>query len=141
MHYFTRLKREPQLADQFTAWKPQMGFLVLLPSRIPPTHGDTKIVLPETHTLKSNSGICIKAHSTTDADLFIGEECFFPTHAEYQIVDTDSGFLLYVVEANKILMSRIPPLDVVEFSRRKRGDSDFMPPTLTTDHTPERHVH
>jgi hypothetical protein len=116
--------------NKFTVWEPQAGWLVMLPARIPPVQGG--IILPETHTKKANSGITVKAGSVIDRELFEDKECFFPSHSEYQIVDTDTGYLLYVVESKNIILTRTPHPDVERFSREKPSD-DFKPETIESN--------
>lgn len=113
----------------FTNWEPRPGFLILLPSRTAPKKGD--LILPDSHTKKSNSGVCIKAGHDVDKEIFINQECFFPTHSEFQINDSDTGFLIYVVDASKIILIRTPPPDVMRFSREKHEGLTFD--TVTHD--------
>jgi co-chaperonin GroES (HSP10) len=103
-------------ATNITSWRPEPGWLLLLPSRLAGRKGN--IYLPESYTKKNNSGICI-AVGSKDLDRFIDRECFFPTHQEYIIDDTDTGYRIYVLEANKVLMTREPPPEIAAFSREK----------------------
>lgn len=112
---------------KYTTWEARPGWLVLLPSRTAPNKGG--IILPESATKKSSSGICIDAGMRIDQETFIGKECFFAQHAEYQVQDSDTGWLLYIVEANHIIMMRTPPPDVARFSREKQRDG-FQPETI-----------
>jgi co-chaperonin GroES (HSP10) len=112
---------------KYTSWEARPGFLILLPSRTAPTKQG--IILPESATKKSSSGICIDAGSKPDLEIFLKKECFFAQHSEYQIQDSDSGWLLYIVEANHIIMMRTPPPEVETFSRRKEPDS-FQPEAI-----------
>lgn len=118
----------------FTNWKPRPGWLILLPSRTSPKQGD--IVLPDSLTKKSNSGICVKAAMSIDEEIFLDKECFFPTHSEFQIQDSDTGFLIYVVEASKIILIRTPPFDVARFSREKGTGLTFE--TITHDQSKQQ---
>lgn len=111
----------------FTNWEARPGWLILLPSRTPPKRG--QLFIPETATKKSNSGICIKAGYPVDEEVFLNKECFFPTHSEYQVNDTDTGFLIYIVQAEKIILIRTPPPDIAKFSREKAEGVTFQ--TLT----------
>lgn len=111
----------------FTQWEARPGWLILLPSRTPPKRGD--LFIPETATKKSNAGICIKAGYPVDEEIFLNKECFFPTHSEYQVNDTDTGFLIYILEAVKIILIRTPPADIAKFSREKAEGVTFQ--TLT----------
>ena len=118
--------------NEYTEWQPTQGQLILLPSRLPSTRGT--LVLPESYTKKNNSGIVIKVGSTQDQPL-IGLECHFPSHSEFQVIDSDTGYLLYIIPTTAVLMTRIPPHDVNRVSREKGRDySDFLStPTLTHD--------
>jgi hypothetical protein len=113
--------------NQFTNWEARPGWLILLPSRTPPKRG--ALFIPETATKKSNSGICIKAGYPVDEEVFQNKECFFPTHSEYQVNDSDTGFLIYIVPAEKIILIRTPPPDIAKFSREKAEGVTFQ--TLT----------
>ena len=101
----------------FTTWQPAPGWLVLLPSRLPDKVGE--LILPESYTKKNNSGICIGAGYDTDYDVFGGKECFFPAHSEYQIIDSDTSYLLYIVAADIIILTRVPPEEIACVSRKK----------------------
>jgi hypothetical protein len=117
----------------FTKWEPRPNWLILLPSRTAPKQGD--IVLPDSITKKSNSGICIKAGLHIDREIFEDKECFFPTHSEFQIKDSDTGFHIYVVEASKVILVRTPPPEVMRFSREKGEGLTFE--TITHDQRKE----
>lgn len=117
----------------FTSWEPRPNWLILLPSRTSPKQGD--IVLPDSITKKSNSGICIKANTQIDRELFLNKECFFPTHSEYPIKDSDTGYLIYVIEVDKIILIRTPPPEVMRFSREKGEGLTFD--TITHDQRKE----
>lgn len=82
------------------------GWLMLTPVKLP-DKTEAGIVLPETYTVKSTSGICFKVGHDMDRD-FIGKEVFFPKHEEYQIIDSDTSELFYVVPSNKIILARTP---------------------------------
>lgn len=113
--------------NSFVKWEPRPGFLVLLPSRISNTVGEgaAKIFLPDSHTQKTNEGICIKAATKTDQEIFLGKECFFALHNEYKIEDSDTGYLVFVIDADKILMTREPPKDVLRHSIQKKEGMSF----------------
>jgi hypothetical protein len=111
---------------KFTQWEARPGFLILLPSRTSPITSES-IVLPETATKKENEGICIKAGMDIDWEVFGGKECLFPNHAEFRVKDTDTGYELYIVAADKVIMFRQPPPEVFKFSREKgSGMPAFM---------------
>ena len=118
-----RNAQQPETQDQvmveITSWKAEPGWLILLPSRLSDKIGE--IILPESFTKKRNSGICVQAN-VIPANNYLDKECFFPSHCEYQIIDTDSGFLLYIVEANKVILTRDPPAEVLAASRERPGD-------------------
>jgi len=80
---------------------------MLTPTKLP-EKTESGIFLPESFTTKSTSGLCIKAGTDVDREVFIGKEVFFPKHDEYQIVDSDNGELYYVVDANHVIMMRTP---------------------------------
>jgi co-chaperonin GroES (HSP10) len=115
---------QPTIADLFCRWDPRPGFLVLLPSRSAPKT-NSGLFIPESETKKNNSGICIKAFTIIDKDIFVGKECFFANHSEYRVEDTDTGYLLYIISADLILMTRTPPEDVARFSREKGNGLTF----------------
>lgn len=112
----------------YTSWEARPGWLILLPSRTAP-QTDSGLVLPESSTKKSSSGICIDAGIKLDSEIFLGKECFFAQHAEYQVHDSDTDWLLYIVEANHIILVRTPPPEVARFSGVKGWDS-FQPPVI-----------
>jgi hypothetical protein len=92
--------------NSMTDWEPMAGWLMLIPVKLPDkTEGG--IVLPETYTIKSTSGICFKAGHDMDKDL-IGQEVFFPRHEEYQIIDSDTDKLFYIVPLDKVILHRQP---------------------------------
>lgn len=104
----------------FTSWEPQPGWLFLLPSRLPEkTEGG--IYRPESVTKKNNSGVCfIHGHIMGEKeDFYVGKECLFPQHTEYQVHDSDTGYDFYVLPADKVIMIRTPPPEILEFSRKK----------------------
>jgi hypothetical protein len=115
----------------FTSWEPRPGWLILLPSREASQRNG--LYIPESSTKKPNSGICIMAFDKTDEELFLNKECLFPTHSEYAVSDTDTGWLLYIIEANKVILTRQPPNDIARFSREKGEGMSFA--TLTHDKT------
>jgi hypothetical protein len=101
-----------------TAWEPDTGWLLLLPSRLPDRQGD--IILPETFTKKQNSGICF---APTQDNPYINKECLFPQHQEYQVIDTETGWLFYVLQIAHVIMTRIPPQHILDASWEKIVDS------------------
>jgi hypothetical protein len=109
---------ESNRAAKITSWKPEPGWLLLLPSRLPDKQGG--IILPESFTKKNNTGICF---APEEDNPYLGKECLFPSHQEYQIVDTDTQRLIYIVEENKILMSRTPPSEIIAASWSEGVDS------------------
>jgi hypothetical protein len=87
-----------------TDWKPMNGWLMLMPVKLPDkTEGG--VILPESYTLKSTSGICFKAGHELDQDM-IGQEVFFPKHEEYQIIDSETDELFYVVPRERVILHR-----------------------------------
>jgi co-chaperonin GroES (HSP10) len=114
----------------FTNWDARPGWLILLPSRTAPKSAGG-IIIPDSETKKTNSGICIKGGTKLDEELFINKECFFAAHTEYVIKDSETGWELYIIDANKILMVRTPPSDVARFSREKGEGLTFH--TVTHD--------
>jgi hypothetical protein len=112
--------------QRFTKWEARPGFLILLPSRTSPITSES-IYLPETATKKENEGICIKAGMLIDWEVFGGRECLFPNHTEFRVKDTETGYELYIVAADKIIMFRNPPAEVLKFSK-ERGSG--MPPLM-----------
>jgi hypothetical protein len=114
-----RLRGTRDLTLDVTSWKAEPGWLILLPSRLSDRIGE--IILPESYTKKRNSGICIQENVVPKT--YLDKECFFPTHSEYQIIDTDTGYMLYIVEANKVILTRDPPEDVLAASRERPGDN------------------
>lgn len=108
----------------YTSWQPHQGWLFLLPSRIPEKKGD--IILPESFTKKANSGICFAAKVNFGEEAeYLNKECIFPEHTEYRVTDSDTGYELYIVPADKVIMTRIPPLEILAISKEKGRDSGF----------------
>jgi co-chaperonin GroES (HSP10) len=89
-----------------TDWQPTAGWLMLLPTKLP-EKTEAGIVLPDTFTSKNTSGIVFAAGHEMDQDL-IDKEVFFPRHEEYQIVDSDTNRIFYVVPSNKVILTRVP---------------------------------
>jgi len=109
-------------ADRYTSWRPETGWLFLLPSRIASKKGD--IILPESYTKKSNSGICFRANVQFGQETeYLDRECLFPNHIEYRVDDSDTGYEFYVVPADKVIMTRIPPPEILAVSRDKGPDA------------------
>lgn len=121
---------QPQIATlqptDFTSWQPEPGWLFLLPSR---SSGITEgnILLPESAIKKSNSGICfLQGHIAGEKpDQYLDKECLFPQHTEYKVIDTDTGYEIYILPADKVIMTRIPPLEIAMFSRAKAKGLSF----------------
>jgi hypothetical protein len=109
--------------NQFTVWNPLNGFLVLLPSRVSAQKGS--IILPESQTKKSNQGICIKC-AECDSPFFLGKECFFAAHTEYGIEDSETGYTIFVIQSDKILMVREPSEEVAKHSIKKVTGLSFQ---------------
>jgi hypothetical protein len=111
-----------QISDYnvFTTWEPEPNYAVMLPSRLPDRHGT--LVLPESYTKKTNSGICISVGLDIHEDL-LNMELFFPTHAEYQVNDSDTGALLYIVQVAQVILKRKPPQNIWRVSREKALDN------------------
>jgi len=109
-------------AKQYTNWKPQIGWLFLLPTRTPDKQG--QIILPESHTKKSNQGICFDASVPFGQESdFLDKECLFPDHIEYRVEDTETGFEIYIVPAEKVIMTRTPTPETLAISRAKGPDA------------------
>lgn len=114
----------------FTTWEPHQGWTFLLPSHLPNKTG--VIHLPDSFTKKNNAGICFKAKAPFGQDDdYLGLECLFPEHAQYNVTDTETKYDLYIVPSDKIIMTRIPPDDILTLSmehpisRGERKDSGF----------------
>lgn len=108
-------------SETFTTWKPESGFLFLLPTRLPAKKGS--IILPESYTLKNDSGICFLTNAKFGDESHLDKECIFPAHTEYRVLDSDTGYLIYVVPSDKIIMMRIPPPEILAVSREKGSDA------------------
>ena len=87
-----------------TDWEPMAGWLMLIPVKLP-NKTEAGIVLPEEFVTKSTSGICFKAGHDLDKDL-VGMEIFFPKHEEYQVIDSDTGEMYYIVPRDRVIMKR-----------------------------------
>jgi co-chaperonin GroES (HSP10) len=114
---------------KFTTWSPQPNWLILLPSRVS-NKLESGIVLPDDYAKKGDQGICILVGSDMDSEFFLGKECFFSKHTQYEIKDSDTGYLFYVIETNKIIMVRQPTQEVLTHSR-KIQTSGFTMETIT----------
>lgn len=112
-----------QPSKTFTEWQPEPGFLFLLPSRTSSKHNG--LILPESVTKKQDSGICFAQGylAGQPANQFIGKECLFPQHTQYTIQDSETGYEIFVLPADKVIMVRIPPPDVFRFSQKKPADA------------------
>lgn len=108
-----------------THWEPEPGWLLLMPSRLPDKQGD--IILPESYTKKNNSGICF---APINDNPYLGKECLFVQHQEYQVLDSDTGKLFYILEQNKVILTRDPPLDIDRASWGE-GQDGFQAATIT----------
>lgn len=110
-------------------WEPELGYVILLPSKLPNVteHG---LILPESVTRKENAGLCVRisAHGLDEGyKRLLGQECFFPLNNEYRIKDTDTDTLYYVIRADQIIFTRIPPKTskfVQVLSREEGGDEE-----------------
>ena len=98
---------------------------MLMPTKLPDrTEGG--ILLPESYTVKSTSGVCFKVGHETDKE-FLNQEIFFPKHEEYQIVDSETDELFYAVPSNRIILSRPPPAQPKFLSVGGQGTSAIRP--------------
>lgn len=87
-----------------TEWEPTAEWLLVTPTTLP-DKTEAGIFLPDTFTNKNTSGIVFATGHEMNKDL-IGMEVFFPRHCEYQIVDSDTDKLFYVVPHDKIILTR-----------------------------------
>lgn len=86
-------------------WEPQFDYLILLPTQLP-KETESKIVLPDSYTTKQNSGVVVKAGEQYK-DL-LNREVLFPINNEYQVFDSDTKTLYYIVRAEHVIMHRKP---------------------------------
>lgn len=97
------------------SWELKQGWMLLLPSRLPEkTEGG--IILPETVTVKQNSGICIKLSDDPRDEILEGllkKELFFPAADAYRIVDSDLDQDFYLISYDNVIMWRTPPKKTV----------------------------
>lgn len=108
----------------FTNWQPKSGWLFLLPSRKSNMAG--AIILPESHIKETDQGICFKSSALFGEDKeFLNLECYFAQHTQFTVKDSETGYEFYVLEATKVIMTRIPPNEVLTFSRKKPGDDSI----------------
>ena len=90
-----------------TTWEPRPNWLILEPVTLPEkTEGG--IILPDSYTTKANSGVCIKAGSSIDKQIFMGKECFFPIHDEFRVLDSDNDVVYYIVNSDNVMLVRNP---------------------------------
>jgi hypothetical protein len=114
------------LMNQITDWEPEDGWILLLPSRLPDI--DRGIILPESYTRKNNSGICF---APTQGNAYYKKECLFAQHQEYQVIDTETGVLFYLLEISKIILTREPPPNI-ERASWGEGRDGFQLSTVET---------
>jgi hypothetical protein len=107
------------LNSKITSWLPETGWILLLPSRLP-DQAESGIILPESYTRKPNAGICFSPQTDNP---YLNKEILFAQHQEYQVIDTDTGILFYILEINKIILTRTPPPHVLHASWEKGMDS------------------
>lgn len=96
-----------------TSWTAMPGFLLLIPVTLP-DKTESGIFVPDSATVKVNSGICfaIGHHPMDDKPQneldkhFIGKEVFFNRLDEYKVVDSDTSELLYILHHSKVIMWR-----------------------------------
>lgn len=119
-----------------TTWNAMPGFLLLTPVRLP-DKTESGILLPDTVTLKANSGLCVAVGVYPDgvpAEVevaLLGKEIFFNRHDEYQLVDSDSGTLFYILHHTKVIMWRVPSKSSKFFQIPTPASMQFSP--LTKD--------
>lgn len=105
----------------FTTWQPKSGWLFLLPSKIN-NKTESKLILPESHTVQTDSGICFAANALYGQEKeYLNFECYFQQHTEFKVTDTETGYTFYVLPTDKVIMTRIPPPEIFAFSRKKPG--------------------
>lgn len=114
-------------------WIPKPGWLMLTPVVLP---GETEagLVLPESATVKSTSGVVVRTGASDPGDetnLYMGKEIFFAQHDAYKITDTDTGELFYILHHNKAIMWREPKEQPKFFPISKEKDGVSFPPSLT----------
>lgn len=97
-----------------STWNPRPGWLMLVPSTLPDKteHG---VILPESFTEKSQSGIVVKTGQSIDNELFLHKEVFFPKHQEYQLFDSDNQQKYFILNAEHVIMIRTPPKQESKF--------------------------
>lgn len=117
------------VANSFSLWKPRLGWLFLLPSRIPAEKNG--IVLPESYTRRDDCGICFKAQVPFgEENEFLDKECFFAANSEFRMQDSETDFMFYVVHYEKVIMVRNPPEEVVLVSQAKELDKGLAFETI-----------
>lgn len=88
------------------SWEPEAGWMLLLPSRLPEkTEGG--LILPESYIQKNNSGVCVKVADGWQK--WLSKELLFNVNQEYRIVDSETSVMYYLIPAEAVLLSRIPP--------------------------------
>lgn len=96
------------------SWETEAGWIILLPSKLP-DETEAGIKLPDSFTVKENSGICVKLSNSQLDEAYnmyehlLGRECIFPLNQEYRVRDSETDQLYYIVRADQIIVSRIPP--------------------------------
>lgn len=109
-----------------TDWQPETGWILLIPTRLPDRQGE--IILPESFTRRPNAGICF---APQEDNPYLNKECLFAQHQEYQVLDTETNQLFYILEISKIILTRTPPQHIIRASWGQAKDS-FAVSTLET---------
>lgn len=100
-----------------TSWTAVPGFLILVPVKLP-EKTEAGVLIPDSATTKTNSGVCVKVGrdpdicrvgETVKEEHFIGKEIYFNRHDEYSVIDSDTGQLFYILHESKIILWRNPP--------------------------------
>lgn len=105
-----------------STWEPRPEWLMLVPSTLP-EKTEEGIILPESFTTKSQSGIVVKCGSDIDKEIFLGKEVFFPKHDEYGLVDSDNGQKYYIIQSAHVIMFRTPPKAEPKFKVQRTLES------------------
>lgn len=127
------MKLEDVAVHAISDWIPKPGWLMLTPV-ILPDKTEAGLILPESATVKSTSGIVVKLGgydiSEEDVDKLFGKEVFFAQHDAYKINDTDTGAMLYILHHSKVIMWRTPKEKPKFFPISKEKDGVSFPPSL-----------